>query len=154
MTLDSNEFSFTTLIYILWANKQELCRFTYFHLLIHTLNTQLLLLRRHMRIVPHSVTNTNISMHLCWGNQYNQSFCPHVSRNTRLRTYTSTTDTHIHSHTGQAENWPRLPGLEPHSTVSHSSQRTNRSFHKVVSTCQLLASYSQNKWFVTYPHCR
>lgn len=30
VTLDSNEFSFTTLIYILWANKQELCRFTYF----------------------------------------------------------------------------------------------------------------------------
>lgn len=98
VTLDSNDFSFPTLICILWANKQELCRFTYFHPPIHTFNTQLLLLHRHRQSPLHSVTNTNTSMHLCWENQYNHSPCPHFSPNTQLPTYTSTVDTHIHTH--------------------------------------------------------
>lgn len=79
---------------------------------------------------------------------------PHFSLNTQPHTHTATIDIHIQGHQGhthQPEMWRRLPVFEPHSIVSHSSQRTNRSVHRDVITCRLMSSYSQNKWSITSP---
>lgn len=76
---------------------------------------------------------------------------PTFPLNTQLHMHTATTESHIQSLRQQPEMWGRSPALEPHSIVSQSSQRTNRSIHRDVITCRLMSSYSQNKWSITSP---
>lgn len=80
-----------------------------------------------------------------------QSPLPTFPLNTQPHVHTVAMDSHIQSHRHHPEMWCRSPALEPHSIVSQSSQRTNRSFHRDVITCRLMSSYSQNKWSITSP---
>lgn len=99
-----NSASQTSYIFFLQISRAA-CRFTYLHLLFHTLNPQLLLFHRHMQTLLHPVINTNISTHLYWKTN-TIILCPYFSTNIQPPNIHSHHYAHIHSHIHEVKSNP------------------------------------------------